>query len=76
MLRDYVTIDNQPHQKLSEKKKRSILSYLYAWEIQPGIHSCSIHQLKSKKGVLVNTPTITWAYTRTFKEKGKRRELG
>jgi hypothetical protein len=23
------------------------LSYLYAWELQPGIHSCSIHPLKS-----------------------------
>ncbi len=24
----------------------------------------------SKKEVLVNTPTLTWAYTMTFKEKG------
>ncbi len=24
------------------------------------------------KGVLVNTPTLTWAYTRTLKEKGRR----
>ena len=24
------------------------------------------------KGVHVNTPTFTWAYTRTFKEKGKK----
>jgi hypothetical protein len=24
------------------------------------------------KGVLVNTPTFTWAYTRTFKERAKR----
>jgi hypothetical protein len=23
-----------------------------------------------KKEVLMNTPTLTWAYTRTFKEKG------
>jgi hypothetical protein len=23
------------------------------------------------KGVLVNTPTFTWAYTRKFKERGK-----
>jgi hypothetical protein len=22
-----------------------------------------------KKGVLVNTPTLTWAYTKTFKEE-------
>jgi hypothetical protein len=50
------------------------LSYLYAWEIQPDIYSCSIHPLKSDElnytrrdraeGVLVNTPTFTWAYTR------------
>jgi hypothetical protein len=25
-----------------------------------------------KKGVLVNTPTLTWAYTKTFKEREKR----
>jgi hypothetical protein len=25
-----------------------------------------------EKGVLVNTPTFTWAYTRTFKERGKK----
>jgi hypothetical protein len=24
------------------------------------------------KGVLVNTPIFTWAYTRTLKERGKR----
>jgi hypothetical protein len=24
------------------------------------------------KCVLVNTPTLTWAYTRTLKEKGRR----
>jgi hypothetical protein len=56
------------------------VSYLCAWEKQPGIHSCSIHQLeefngnrrdKGKKGVLVNTPTLSWAYTRTLKERGK-----
>jgi hypothetical protein len=28
-----------------------------------------------KKGVLVNTPTFTWAYTRTFKERGRERSL-
>jgi hypothetical protein len=27
-----------------------------------------------KKEVLVNTPTLTWAYTRTFKERGRRDE--
>jgi hypothetical protein len=27
----------------------------------------------SKKWVLVNTPTLTWAYTRKFKERGKTR---
>jgi hypothetical protein len=26
---------------------------------------------KGKKGVLVNTPTLSWAYTRTLKERGK-----
>jgi hypothetical protein len=25
-----------------------------------------------KMGVLVNTPTLTWAYTRTFKERQRR----
>jgi hypothetical protein len=25
-----------------------------------------------KKGVLVNTPTLAWVYTRTFKERGRR----
>jgi lantibiotic modifying enzyme len=28
-----------------------------------------IHQAEQEKGVLVNTPTFTWAYTRTFKER-------
>jgi hypothetical protein len=28
-----------------------------------------------KKGVLVNTPTLTWEYTRTFKGKGKKRDV-
>jgi hypothetical protein len=29
-----------------------------------------------KKGVLVNTPTLTWEYTRTFKEKkAKKRDV-
>ncbi len=51
-------------------------------EMQPGIYSCSLHpsdeELKDtrrdrvKKGVLVNTPTFTWAYTRMLKERGKR----
>jgi hypothetical protein len=33
-----------------------------------------IHQQwdRVKEGVLENTPTLTWAYTRTFKERGKR----
>jgi hypothetical protein len=26
---------------------------------------------KGKKGVLVNTPTLSWAYTRTLKGRGK-----
>jgi hypothetical protein len=26
-----------------------------------------------KKGVLVNTPTLTWVYTKTFKDRGKKR---
>jgi hypothetical protein len=26
-----------------------------------------------KKGVLVNTPTLAWAYTRTYKERGRKR---
>jgi hypothetical protein len=58
-----------------------MLSYLYAWEIQPGIpqvlHPSSeelndTRRDRVKKGVLVNTPTFTWAYTRTFKERGKK----
>jgi hypothetical protein len=28
-----------------------------------------------KKGVLVNTPTLAWAYTRTFKERGREEIL-
>jgi hypothetical protein len=30
---------------------------------------------KGKKGVLVNTPTLSWAYTRTLKERGEKREI-
>jgi hypothetical protein len=44
-----------------------------------GILKCSIRRNKlnppgviGKKGVLVNTPTLTWMYTRTFKERGKK----
>jgi hypothetical protein len=54
--------------------------------MQPGIHECSIHPQKKlnppaaggigKKGVLVNTPTLTWMYTRTIQRKGeKKREI-
>jgi hypothetical protein len=52
------------------------LSYLKAWEIRPGIHRCSNEssRLDRKKGVLVNTPTLTWAYTWTFKERERRDE--
>jgi hypothetical protein len=57
------------------------LSYLEAWEVQPGIHIQVLHpstensnpphhQDRGSKRVLVNTPTFTWAYTRTFKEMG------
>jgi hypothetical protein len=34
--------------------------------IRPGIHRCSNESTRrdKKKGVLVNTPTLAWAYTR------------
>jgi hypothetical protein len=56
------------------------LSYLYAWEIRPGILPQVLHPSAKKLNppgrdcdVLVNTPTLTWEYTWTF-EDGKRRD--
>jgi hypothetical protein len=46
--------------------------------IRPGIHKCSFRSIVEytrqdrKKDGFVNTPTLTWVYTRTFKEKGRR----
>ena len=61
-----------------------MLSYLYAWETQPGIYGQLLHPSTEEfnytrrdrvKEVLVNTPTFTWAYTRTLKERGKKRSV-
>jgi hypothetical protein len=52
-----------------------MLSYLYAWEIRPDIHPSADKlnppRRNREKGVLVNTPTLAWAYTRTFEQKGE-----
>jgi hypothetical protein len=55
------------------------LSYLWAWEIHSQASTRALSDEKSnpagrigKKGVLVNTPTLAWVYTRTFKERGRR----
>jgi hypothetical protein len=34
-----------------------------------------LHPSADELGVLVNTPIFTWAYTRTFKERGKKGSL-
>jgi hypothetical protein len=48
VLRDYVTIYNQRHPKLSKNKNRDQFCPTFMpGTIQPGIHSCSIHPLKS-----------------------------
>jgi hypothetical protein len=48
----------------SQRKNRDIFSYLYAWEIRPGIHPQVLDPFAGKlnppggeKGVLVNTAT-------------------
>jgi hypothetical protein len=55
--------------------------YLEAWEIsqESTVSPSAEEKLNSpesrhdrKKGVLVNTPTLTWVYTRTFKERVRR----
>jgi hypothetical protein len=37
-----------------------------------GVPSTESSRQDKKKGVLVNTPTLTWAYTWTFKEREKK----
>jgi hypothetical protein len=61
-------------------ENRVDFSYLVPREIQPDISKWSIRRDEvehakrdERKGVLVNTHTFTWVYTRTLKEGGKKR---
>ncbi len=77
ILHDYATILNQRHQILSKRKNKDQFGPTFV----PGKYSQASKSIRWRvesttsrdrvKGVLVNTPTFTWAYTRTFKERGK-----
>jgi hypothetical protein len=71
-------IYNQRHKIVENEEKRFIflpLSLLGNTARQVP-DKCSIRsKVESphrEKGVLVNTPIFTWAYTRTFEERGRR----
>jgi hypothetical protein len=60
-------------EKEERKYNNTFFLPLSLGNIRSGIHRCSNESTRrdKKKGVLVNTPTLAWAYTRTFKDKGK-----
>jgi hypothetical protein len=78
-----IPYDNDLESTSTNSQRRRIeinLSYLEAWEIhsQASTRAPSVEELNPagmtsrEKGVLVNTPTLSWVYTRTFKERGRR----
>jgi hypothetical protein len=79
VLCDYLAIYNQRRQKLSKRKKRDQFcptfmpgKYSQTSTVAPSIRWRVEYTRRDRvKGVLVNTPTFTWAYTRAFKERGK-----
>jgi hypothetical protein len=46
--------------------------YSHASTRAPSVEKSNPAGRIGKKGVLVNTPTLSWVYTRTFKERGRR----
>ncbi len=74
----YVTFTINAIQK-SERKNRDICSYLYAWEIRPGIHSQvldpSAEELNYHKGKRTATPHMGVHEDRRFQERAPTREV-